>query len=485
MRNVKFFKYCLCLIYFGWCCNQTAFAQGGSSDYKDGMTVKLDSSGKKYIRFMTWGTFWARRTSANPGTAVNGVAKTSWSDFSLRQFRFVTYSQLSPRYLILADIGIDNQTFSSGGSAGGGNTGNGGQTFAATLGKKPELYLHDLWNEYAIVPDRNPLTGKPNKVSLYAGTGLHYWNGISRMTSAGSANYLAVDVPLYNWPLVDLSDQFARQLGIYFKGNAGPVSYRWSVNKPFTVLSSPAAYPKGSRDSSYAVDNNATGKMATTGYAAWQFFDRENNLLPYFTGTYVGTKKVLNIGAGYYNSAEGTVTQTTNTASSALIRHSITLWAVDVFADLPFGAKDKNWAFTGYSVFYHYDFGPNYLRYGSIMNENVSAAPNYSGNISQAGFGNAAPIIGTGTSWFTQAGLLLPKSIFDGKTRFQPFGEYSLQRFQRFGSANFTYWSAGGNIYLDGHHARISLKYQTRPIVISDRQAYSRGSFIIATQIYL
>ncbi|GAA4318169.1 hypothetical protein GCM10023149_16130 [Mucilaginibacter gynuensis] len=449
------------------------------------MTLKLDSSGQKYIRFMTWATFWARQTQANPGTAINGVRKDNWTDFSLRQFRLVTYSQLSPRYLILADIGIDNQAFSSGGAAGGGNTGNGGQNYAGTLGKKPGLYLHDLWNEYAIVPDKDLVSGKNNKASVYIGTGLHYWNGVSRMTSAGSANYLAVDVPLYNWPLVDLSDQFARQLGIYLKGNIGPVSYRWALNKPFSVLSTATAFPKGSRDSSFAVDNNATGKLATTGYAAWQFFDKENTQLPYYTGTYVGTKKVFNLGAGYYHSAEGTVTQVSNSALSTFNRHSINLWAVDVFADLPFGGKNANWAFTGYSAFYHYDFGPNYLRYGSIINENVSQDPTFKGDVSQAGFGNSAPLIGTGTSWFTQAGLLLPKTIFQGKTRFQTFGEFSLQRFDRFKNASFTYWSAGGNIYLDGHHARISIKYQTRPVVVADRQDGSKGSLIIATQVFL
>jgi hypothetical protein len=470
-----------CLI----CLDDPSFGQGGSPDYKDGMTIKLDTSGKKYIRFLIWGTFWARQTNANPGTAVNGVAKKSWTDFSLRQFRFLTYSQLSPKYLILADIGIDNQSYSSGGAAGGGNTGNGGAAFAGTLGKKPGLYLHDLWNEYAVYPDKDPKTGKQKSGSLYIGTGLHYWNGISRMTSSSSSNYLAVDVPLYNWPLVDLSDQFARQLGVYLKGNIGPVSYRWAVNKPFTVLSTASAFPKGAPDSSYAVDNNATGKLSTTGYAAWQFLDRENNLLPYTVGTYVGTMRVFNIGAGYYHTAEGTVTQAGNTASSALIRHSITLWAIDAFADLPFGPSAGNWAFTGYTVFYHYDFGPNYLRYGSIMNENVSAAPNYTGNVSQAGFGNSAPIIGTGESWFTQAGLLLPKTLFNGSIRLQPFGEYSIQKFDRFGDARFTYWSAGGNIYLDGHHARISFKYQTRPIVVNERQESSRGTFIIATQVDL
>ncbi|MCO5948605.1 hypothetical protein [Mucilaginibacter flavidus] len=465
--------------------SNSSYSQNGSPEYKDGMTIKLDSSGEKYIRFFTWATFWARNTEANPGTALNGIEIKNWIDFSLRQFRFVTYSQLSPRYLIFADIGIDNQSFSSGGSVGGGNTGNGGATFSGTLGKKPELYLHDLWNEYAVFPDKDPISGRPRKSSLYIGTGLHYWMGISRMTTCSSANYLALDAPVYNWPLVDLSDQFARQLGVYLKGNIGPVSYRWAINKPFTVISPITAFPNGAPDSSYAVDNNATGKFSTTGYAAWQFLDKESNKLPYTTGTYVGTMRVLNIGVGYYSAAEGTVTQARNTATSTLTRHNITIWAIDVFADLPFGGSNSNWAFTGYTVCYHYDFGPKYLRYGSIMNQNVSLAPNYTGKVSQAGFGNLAPLIGTGISWFTQAGLLLPKNLLDAKIRFQPFGEVSLQKFDRFGDSKFMYWSAGSNIYLDGHHASVTFKYQTRPIVMNNKQESSKGTFIIATQVYL
>ena len=462
----------------------TAKAQGGSPIYTDGMTIKLDSSGKKYIRFLTWATVWLRYTQANPGTAVNGIPKQDWSDIGLRQFRLVTYSQLSPRYLILADIGIDNQAFSTGGSAGGGNTGNGGAAFNGTLGKKPGLYLHDLWNEYTVVGDVNEHTGTHRPVSLYIGTGLHYWIGISRMTSCSSANYLALDVPLYNWPLVDESDQFARQLGVYAKGNAGPVSWRWAVDKPFTVTTPATAFPSGAPDSGYAVDNNQTGKLSTTGYAAWQFFDKENNLLPYTTGTYVGTAKILNVGAGYYYAAEATTTQASNTVSSTFVRHPISIWAVDAFADLPFGPDKKNWAFTGYSVYYHDDFGPGYLRNLSIMNAAVTEAAGYAGKISQSGFGNLAPVIGTGNSWYSQAGLLLPRDWIK-QVRLQPFAEFSRQTFDRYGSAVFTWWSAGGNLYIDGHHARLSFKYQTRPMVMADRQAGSKGSFILATQVYL
>jgi hypothetical protein len=456
----------------------------GAGAYKDGFVIHLDTSGNKFIRFMTWATFWARHTAANPGTAVNGIPQTGWSDFSLRQYRLVMISQLGPRYLIMADLGIDNQSFSTGGVPGGGNTGNGSSTFSGSLGKKPGLYIHDLWNEYTVLAKTDPATGRRRLFSLYIGTGLHYWVGISRLTSCSSASYLALDVPLYNWPLVDLSDQFARQLGVYMKGDLGPVSWRWAINKPYTVSIPAQKFAAAAPDSGYAVDNNQTGKMATTGYAAWQFLDHENDVLPYTTGTYLGAMRVLNVGAGYYYSAQGTTTQATNSASSTLIRHNIALWSGDVFADLPFGGP-ANWAFTGYSVFYHYNFGHGYLRDVSIMNANVAESAGYTGPVSQAGFGNLAPSIGTGNTWYSQAGILLPKTILRGKIRFQPFGEFSRQQFDRYGSALFTFWGAGGNILLDGHHARLTVKYQTRPLVADDRQSGSKGTYVVATQVYL
>ncbi|SFM89458.1 hypothetical protein SAMN05428949_1204 [Chitinophaga sp. YR627] len=486
MNSQKYIRHTLAtiLLILG---STVVYAQGGSPSYTDGLTVKLDSTGRKYVRFLIWTDFRARYTDLNPGTAVNGIAKEHMFDFSVRQFRLALYSQLSPRYLILGTIGMDNQSFSSGGSAGGGNTGNGGATFNGTLGKKPSLYVHELWNEFTVVPDNDFKTKKRNFASLYIGTGLHYWVGISRMSSLSSFNFLAIDAPIYNWPLIDNSDQLGRQVGVYIKGNIGPVSYRWAVNKPFTIVNPAIVYNSpNAPELNYAVDNNAKGDLSTTGYAAWNFFERENTLVPYTTGTYVGTKKVFNIGAGYYHTGNGTSTQVDNTTISAFKYHDINIWAADVFADIPFGGDRQNWAITGYSVYYHDDFGPNYLRNGSIINENVGPAKGYTGVVSQAGYGNLAPIIGTGSSWFTQAGLLLPKTLLKTDAiRIQPFAEYSLQQFDRYGTSKFTWWSAGGNIYLDGHHARISFKYQTRPIVIDNHQAYSKGTFVIATQVFL
>lgn len=79
------------------------------------------------------------------------------------------YAQISPRYLIVTHFGINNQTFGTGGGSGTLDTGPYGS------GKKPQLFFHDAWNEYAIVPSIDLETGEANKNNIYIGGGLHYW----------------------------------------------------------------------------------------------------------------------------------------------------------------------------------------------------------------------------------------------------------------------------------------------------------------------
>jgi hypothetical protein len=57
--------------------------------------------------------------------------------------------------------------------------------------------------------------------------------------------------------------------------------------------------------------------------------------------------------------------------------------------------KENKMAVTAYSVFYDYDFGPNYLRNVAIMNIG-SVDPNFTGSRALAGPGNAQPTIGSG-----------------------------------------------------------------------------------------
>jgi ABC-type taurine transport system ATPase subunit len=53
------------------------------------------------------------------------------------------------------------------------------------------------------------------KFSLTMGGGLHYYMGLSRATMASTLNFLTIDAPIFNWPLIENSDQFARQMGLF------------------------------------------------------------------------------------------------------------------------------------------------------------------------------------------------------------------------------------------------------------------------------
>ena len=334
-----------------FCFVNFAMAQG-SPDYGTGMKINLNADGTKYLRFIFWNQIWARSVKNNPGTLVGEEPADRTFDIGARRIRTIAYAQLSPRYLVLAHFGINNQTFINNGATGSSGTGANG------AGKKPQIFYHDVWNEYAIVPARNPATGKENKFSNYVGAGLHYWNGVSRITSASTLNFLMIDAPLFNWPTLEVSDQYIRQFGIYTKGVAGKLHYQACVNKPFATSSTPVA-------GGPAVDNNGNSKAAYGGYFDYQFLDQEANVLPFRVGTYLGSKKVFNIGAGFYNNNEGTKSLTIN---NEIRKHDVNIYCVDAFADLPVGAKDKAMAVTAYSAFYNYDFGPNYTRTSGVMN---------------------------------------------------------------------------------------------------------------------
>jgi hypothetical protein len=444
----------------------------GSPDYGTGMKLNIDKEGTKNIRFIFWNQVWLRSVDNNPGTLVNGNQESSTWDIGARRLRFLAIAQISPRYLILTHVGINNQTFLNGGAAGTAAT-----TGGYGPGKKPGLFFHDAWNEYAVLPAKKA-DGSNARFSLYLGAGLHYWNGISRMTSASTLNFLTVDAPIFNWPLIENSDQFARQFGVYIKGRFDKVGYQFHLNKPFATNTAMNAAPN------IAVDRN-TGKSAYGGYVDYQFLDQESNVLPFRVGTYMGTKKVFNIGAGFYQNTEGTESWAdTNAATKTAQKHDILLYSVDAFADLPVGNKERGMAVTAYSVFYNYDFGPNYLRSIGIMNTGT-LDPTFTGTRAAEGAGDARYAIGTGGIWYTQAGFLLPKQI-SKKVRFQPFGAIALKNFDALQEQG-SYWDIGANAFIDGHHAKLTAQYSSRPIYDNaSKKVFDRkGEFILQFQVYL
>ncbi|MEO1020956.1 MAG: porin [Bacteroidota bacterium] len=446
----------------------TLFGQG-SLDYTGGLKVKLNEDGSKYFRLIQWHQVWVRSIENNPGTVdVTGRSSDQTFDVGMRRSRFIMYSQINDDFLVLMHWGINNQTFANGGGSGTGGAGGYG------AGKKPQVFIHDAWTQYKIADNLKDTRNGGLPFSMHIGVGLHYWNGLSRLTSASTLNIMTLDFPLVQYPNIEFTDQFARQYGIYAKGQLGKFGYRMHLNKPFLTDNSAAL-------SANQAVNIATENWSVGGYWEYQFADREADVVPYKVGSYLGTKEVFNIGAGFYHHPEASGIQTLN----GLERQDHTHFAFDVFYDKPLNTQ-KGTALTALTTLYLYDFGDNYLRNIGIMNVNPNG--NAGANTSVSGFGNAEPFLGTGTISTTQVGYLLPKNLLS-KGQLQPYAQFTHKQldFLDTGIQNYDF---GLNYYLDGHNAKVTLQYALRPIVTGSQvQGFElsehRSTFTIQCQIYL
>ena len=453
-----------------------------SSEYGRGMTLVLDDEGKKYIRFLTWGQVWTSITENNPGTVdADGDFKESSLDIGLRRVRFLTYSQLSDRYLILLHVGINNQTFTTGGDTGTREFGSDTRNFGpGGVGKKPQIFVHDFWNEYTLIPQ-----SECSDFSLATGAGIHYWNGISRKSSSSTFSYLTVDSNIFCWPNIELTDQFARQLGWYFKGKLHKLDYRCSVNQPFNTDD------RGSLNTARAV-NIGADTLSVAGYFDWEFWDQESNLLPYKTSTWLGEKSVFNIGAGFYFQPDASGILDT---SGQLQKQDHLAVGIDCYLDKPVG--DQGAVLTLYGVYYIYDYGDNYFRNIGIMNTGTLgtaaqlAAQGITPTIS--GAGNAQPFMGTGEILYLEGGYVLPRWLWRGNHgRLQPFGAFTHKNLAWLDDPVFN-WDIGFNYLIDGHRAKVTLQYSLRPQVFERTVAGSTqrvadgtaGQVILQAQIAL
>ncbi len=103
------------------------------------------------------------------------------------------------------------------------------------------------------------------------------------------------------------------------------------------------------------------------------------------------------------------------------------------------------------------------------------------------GAGNGRMFIGTGDIWYTQAGVLLPKGNH-GKMRIQPFGAYTFKKLEAL-DQNGSYFDVGANFYIDGHDAKITPQYSTRPLYYNQNGKRvingHKGEVLLQFQIYL
>ena len=432
-----------------------------SAPYGGGMKVNISPDGSKYLRFLTWTQVWAQYNENNSNTVRNDKPTFDQLTLDMRRVRLIMLAQLNPRFMTYIDLGIENQSSVSGGVP----------NDATGPGKRPQVYVHEAVAEY-----------KVNKY-LSVGGGLNFQVGISRMTAASTATMMTYDIPVVNFPTLDQTDQFGFFLGLYGKGRIGNFDYRLAVDDAFRTNT--ASTPQGLRTNVAQFSPRNSNKIYQ-GYFSYSFFDKEANLFPFTTGTYLGTKKVLSVGAGFHFNADGTYSRpnafpsysdvvpqpagTTPTPAgfdpfSTTTSHDIKLFGVDAFYDAPIDTT-SNTALTLYGVYYNYDFGPNYVRNAGVLNPGSSLVPGSRGPASL--LGNAAPLIGTGHSYYAQAGLLLPKNLLGRKARLQPYVAYLRNSFEGLVEANgdrksVNVYDAGLNLLLDGHNAKITLNYRARP----------------------
>lgn len=389
------------IIWLGLFSAARIWAQDGADHSYKPLMLKLNEDGSKYVRFITWHQVWAT-FSAN---ADDEVAM----DLQLRRSRFLAYAQVSPRFLILTHFGLNSLSRSG----------------LDGLGALPQaqLFMHDAWVEYQVF-----------KNALYIGGGLHYWNGISRLSSNSTLNFMTMDAPRFNWPSIGTTDQFARHLGIYAKGQLGRLDYRVSVNEAIANTLDMQRGLKPGVDT--AVYLNQGGKVYN-GYVNYQFLDKESNKLPYMVGTYIGKKKILNLGAGWSYHPNGSTSLDENLGE---VRHDVLLWSADLFYDVPVGQKGA--ALSVYGAFYDFDFGPNYRLTGN------------------------SDLVATGNVYYGQIGYALP--VFS-KGQFMPYVEASLRQIEAVDASANTI-GIGLNYFILDHNAKITLEYNTTDPATSDNR---------------
>jgi hypothetical protein len=400
----------------------------------------LNQDGSHYLKATFLTQAWTRYQFYNPGTTVFGYEKDKGADIGLRRFRIQLYSQVTDRLFIYAQVGENN--------------------FNNISDRKFGFFVHDATAEYAFV-----------KKHLSIGMGLTGWSGLSRFSSPAVGSILGVDAPLYLQSTNDVTDQFLRKLAVYAKGKLGKFDYRLIMAHPMAIQKS-ANYKQGI--SSNATFSDKPPKMQWDGYFQYQFKDLESNLTPYTTGTYLGQKHVLNIGAGivYQPDAIWRTNQQGDTLESDMM-----LASADVFYDRPLGNKGS--ALSLYGNVAYFNFGKGYIRNLAVMNpSNGDNNPNILN-----GGGNGFPDYGTGTVGYIQAGYKFRDSLI-GSVSLMPYASLQTAFYDRL-QQPMVFTDAGLNVFLYGHQAKLTLAYQNRPVYdISGDLMERKGAFLLQFQAF-
>ncbi|MBA4849730.1 hypothetical protein [Emticicia sp. BO119] len=412
---------------------------------KDGK-LTLNDDGSRYVKLTMVNQAWLRNTQLNEGSTIFGYASSNKWDIGIRRFRIQFYGQLTDRVFIYSQFGENN--------------------FNGISDRKFGFFIHDALGEYVLIK---------NKLSL--GGGLAAWSGLARFASPSVGSILGVDAPLYQQSTNDITDQFLRKLSVYAKGKLGKFDYRLALSDPMAFQK--AASYNSVLSADIANFSSKPPRFQWNGYFQWQFLEQESNLTPYMTGTYLGKKKVFNIGAGFVYQPEAMWTLAANKIDT--VQTSMVQLALDAYYDAPVGAEGQS--ISAYASLGYFDFGKNYLRNLAVMNPANGSSRKDLIN----GSGNGFPAYGTGNVFYTQIGYKFKDNLI-GKTTLLPYISFQHADYERL-NQRMNFYDFGVVWLLNGHNSKLTLAYQDRPLFLTDsnnkgESSSRKGSAIIQYQVF-
>ncbi len=404
--------------------------------------IHLSEDGKYHLKATCLAQLWGRYVELNPGSTLSGYPKKDVWDLAIRRYRLQLFGPVAERVFFYSQLGENN--------------------FSTLSDRKLGFFVHDLSGEYEFLDKK-----------LSIGAGLNGWVGISRFSAPAAGAIMGVDAPLYLQTTSDVTDQFLRRMSVYAKGNLGALEYRLALAKPFAIQKSSFFTPIRLESSNYS---HRPPAFQWNGYFAWQFRDRESNLLPYKPGTYLGHKKVVNLGAGFVYQPDAMwhlSGPAQDTATTDLLHLS-----AEFFADLPLGAKGA--AFHCFVNYSYLDYGPRYLRNLAVLNPATGSILPELAN----GSGNGFPAFGTGQVFYAQIGYKTRDGILTG-SGLMPYVSLQCSDYRAIDDP-MLFWDIGCNFLLKEHAAKFTLALQNRPLVFADGSAAGRrNSLILQYNIFI
>ncbi|MBD2724392.1 hypothetical protein [Hymenobacter armeniacus] len=413
---------------------------------KEGLKTYLSPDSTTFLKLNFLAQTWVRLNESNPGTTVNGQLERHTTDVGIRRLRLVLSGQLTPRLFLFLQFGQNN--------------------FSYLSPRKAGSFFHDATADYALV-----------KKHLSLGIGLNGWNGPARYANSSTASILGLDLPLFQEVSIDINDQFLRRMGVYAKGKLGKLDYRVSVGQPFVTQTASAVPDPISVNSTYSTRNP---HAVVHSYFMYQFLDQESNAGAGNAGTYLGKKRVFNLGAGLVRQGEA---MWRRTAAGDTISQALTLWAVDAFYDAPVNAA-KGTAITAYGGYFRYDLGPGYIRNVGAMNPANGVR---AGQGSFNGPGNNVPLVGTGHTLYAQTAYLLRQNLLGSLGTLQPYAQGQWSSYDRLADPTVVF-DVGVNWLILGNLSKLSFNYQNRPVFTTQANGdvtatARRGEYVMQYQV--